>query len=78
MITQEALDDAILGITGNPDWQIVAKFLVNEAIIARDQCADAQTWEQVQRLSGFAEGIAYVVNLREMTERAMEERDADV
>ena len=78
MITQEQLDDAILTITGHPDWSIVAQFLISEAIVARDMCADANTWEEVKTRSGFAEGLAYVVNLRESTERAMEERNADL
>lgn len=78
MITQEQLDDAILGLMGTPNWEIIAKFLVSEALSARDQCADAGSWEEVNKLSGFAEGLAYVVNLREMTERALKERDADV
>jgi len=78
MITQEQLDDAVLSVTGSREWDIFAQFLVNEAISARDSCADAKTWEAVQKAAGFAEGIAYVVNLREMTERTMEERDANV
>jgi len=76
MITQEQLDEAILTITGRPEWDIVAKFLTHEALVARDSCADAHSWEQVKERQGFAEGLAYVVNLREMTQRAMEERNA--
>ena len=74
MITQEQLDEAVLGLMGTPNWDIIAAFLVNEAIQSRDMCADANSWEEVQKLSGFAEGLAYVVNLRSMTERALEER----
>lgn len=78
MITQEKLDEAILDITGRPDWDMIATFLVNEALIARDRCADAHSWEEVQRAAGFAEGLAYVVNLREMTIKSMEQRNADL
>jgi hypothetical protein len=78
MITQEELDEAILGLMGSPNWDLIAKFLVDEAITARDQCADATTWDEVNKLAGFAEGIAYVVNLRDITERALEERNANV
>ena len=78
MITQEMLDEAVLGLMGTPNWEIIATFLANEAIQSRDMCADANTWEEVQRLSGFAEGLAYVVNLRAMTETALEQRNADV
>ena len=78
MITQEQLDDAILTVTGMPDWELVIKFLVHEALITRDSCADAQSWEEVCSRRGFAEGLAYVANLRETTKRAQEERNADV
>jgi len=78
MITQEKLDEAILTITGNPDWAIVAEFLATEAIIARDSCADADSWDIVNKRSGFADGLAYVLNLRDMTEQSMEQRNADL
>ncbi len=78
MITQEQLDEAVLGLMGHPDWDIIATFLVNEAVQARDMCADANSWEDVQKLSGFAEGLAFVVNLRDMTEKALENARADV
>jgi hypothetical protein len=79
MMIQEELDDAILAVTSGPNWDTVCKFLVGEALATRDQCADAQSWEQVNKMSGFAEGIAFVCNLREMTERALKEHDnADV
>lgn len=79
MITQEELDNAILGITGTPNWDIIAKFLVAEAIQSRDMCADAKDFDEVNRLAGFAQGLAYVVNLRDMTEQMIEERaNADI
>lgn len=78
MITQEQLDETILKVMGHPDWEIIAKYLVNEAMILRDSCADAVSWDEVLRRRGFAEGLAYVVNLREMTKRVREETDADV
>jgi len=77
MITQEQLDEAILTITGRPEWDIVASFLTHEALVVRDACADADTWEQVKHGRGFADGLAYVVNLRDATIRAMNERAAD-
>ena len=77
-MTQEELDNAILTITGRPEWALVAELLAREAIISRDMCADANTWEDVQRRAGFAEGLGYVLNLREMTERALGEINAEV
>ena len=77
-MTQEELDDAILTITGRPEWALVAELLAREAIISRDMCADSSTWEDVQRRAGFAEGLGFVLNLRQMTEQAQETYDADV
>ena len=78
MITQDQLDEAILSITGHRDWAIVAQFLTNEAIITRDSCADAESWDIVNKRSGFADGLAYVLNLRDMTEQSMEQRNANL
>jgi hypothetical protein len=50
---------------------------VGEALVTRDTCADAKTWEQVNKLAGFAEGLAFVVNLRDMTKRAQEQEKVD-
>ena len=74
MITQEQLDDAILTITGHPDWAIVAEFIAREGIITRDSCADASSWEEVNQKKGFAEGLAFVLSLRQITETGIEER----
>lgn len=78
MITQEKLDEAILDVTGDPNWDIMAAFLAREALVARDSCADVDSWEEVNKRRGFADGIAYVLNLREMTVKAMEQSDADI
>lgn len=78
MVTQEQLNDAILSLTGKPEWDILSKFLVSEAMAARDSCADANTWEDVLRKRGFSDGLAFVVNLREMTESYIEQTHAVV
>ena len=78
MITQEQLDEAILTVTGDRNWAIVAEFLAREALVTRDSCADAEVWEEVCRRKGFADGLAYVLNLRSLTETAMEQRNADL
>lgn len=73
MITQDQLDEAILNEMGRPDWAIINAFLAQQAIVARDACADAPSWEEVKRLQGFAEGLAFVVNLRENTKKIKEQ-----
>jgi S-adenosylhomocysteine hydrolase len=77
MITQEMLDDAILDNMGRPDWEIIAQFLVAEALRTRDACADADSWEAVNYNRGFADALAYVVNLRDTTKRAKEQESLD-
>lgn len=70
MITQEQLDNAILEEMGRPGWELIKSFLAQQVIIARDSCADATSWEDCVRRKGFAEGLYFVINLRDDTERA--------
>lgn len=78
MITQEKLDEVILTELGRPDWDIIRQFLAQQILIARDACADVSNMEELSRLRGFADGLAYVVNLRENTIKAQELADADL
>ena len=77
MITQEQLDEIILAEMGRPDWDIIRTYLAQQAMIHRDACSDANSWEEVQKLRGFANGLAFVVNLREDTQRAKEQEESD-
>ncbi|NIN96669.1 MAG: hypothetical protein GTO49_17210 [Anaerolineae bacterium] len=70
-ITQEAYDEAILEVTGGVHWDTVKKGLANEIYHAQARALDAESWEQVCRLKGFAEGIAYVMRLREITKASI-------
>ena len=50
---------------GRPNWDIIRAYLAQQALVARDSCADAESWEKVNQLRGFADGLAYVVNMRD-------------
>lgn len=78
MITQEQLDDAILEEMGRPNWDIIRQFLTQQVMIARDSCAEANSWEEVLTRRGFAHGLLYVINLRDDTKTARETEDAAV
>lgn len=77
-MTQEEFDNAVLEITGNPNWAIIQKGLANDIYNAQASALDAKTWEEVNALRGFAQGLAFVINLRESVTRAKEINDAAV
>lgn len=77
-MTQEDFDDAVLTITGRPEWALIQKGLSNDIYSAQASALDANTWEDVCRLRGFAQGLAFVINLRDTVVRAKEQVDADV
>lgn len=65
-VTQEQLDDAVLEITGRPEWATFVQGLLNEIYQSQARALTSETWEDVCRLRGFAEGLAYVSNIREI------------
>jgi len=73
-ITQEQLDDAVLTITGHPDWSIIVKGLENDIYHTQASMADASSWDQVNELRGFMKGLAFVINLRN-TIKAVKEQE---
>jgi hypothetical protein len=64
--TEEEWEDSVLECTSpGPAWAIVKKGLANEIYAAQANALDSKTWEQVCELKGFAQGIAYMMNLRD-------------
>jgi len=76
--TQDDFNAAILSITAGPDWDIVKKGLSNDIYQVQAGALDAKTWEAVCEARGFAQALAYLINLRETTIRTMEVDDANV
>lgn len=77
-MTQEEFNQAVLAVTGGPDWDIVKQGLANDIYQVQSGALDAKTWEAVCEARGFAAGLAYIINLRETTLMAMETADANV
>lgn len=74
-ITQEQMTEAILSVTGGPDWEIVKKVLLADIYNIQAGALDAKSWEAVCEARGFAAALAYIVNLRETTISAMNEEN---
>lgn len=70
--TQEQFNMAVLNVTAGPDWDIVKKGLANDVYQVQAGALDAESWEQVCESRGFAQGLAYMINLRENTLRVIE------
>lgn len=64
-ITQAEFNEAVLEVTGGPNWDVVKKGLANDIYQTQASALDAADWGQVCELRGFARGIAYMMNLRE-------------
>lgn len=77
MITQEKFNEAVLDVTGGPNWDIVKLGLSNDIYQAQAQALDAGSWEEVCRLRGFAQGLAYVMNLREVVTTSIREGESN-
>jgi hypothetical protein len=71
VITPEQYTEAVLDVTGGSSWDIFKKGLEGDIYTLQAQALDAETWEQVCELRGFAKGLAFIMNLRENTKLAM-------
>lgn len=67
MVTQEQFDEAVLTLTGTPEWDIIVQGLANDIYHTQCQALDAADWGAVKELKGFASGLSYVINLRSTT-----------
>lgn len=78
-VTQDQFNEAVLAVTGGPDWDIVKQGLSNDIYQIQAGSLDANSWDEVLEGRGFARGLAYLINIREMTIQSMKaEADADV
>ena len=76
-MTQDEFNEAVLNITGNPDWALIKKGLENDVYHAQAQAFNAPDWGGVRELKGFAQGLTYVMNLRETVIQSMETAKAN-
>ena len=86
-MTQDEFNAAALEVTGGPAWDIVKKGLEHDIYNTQTQVFDTPDWGAVCELKGFARGIAYCINLRELViqsiqtakaNEALEKDNADV
>ena len=77
-MTQDDFNNAVLAITAGPDWDVVKQGLSNDVYQVQAGALDAKSWEAVCEARGFAQGLAYIINLRENTLKQIEIADADV
>lgn len=77
MITQEQVDDAVLALTGLPEWNILQQALNHEIYQCQASSLDVNTWEEVCALRGYAKGLAFVINLRDMVTKSKEQESAN-
>jgi hypothetical protein len=68
MVTEEQYLDAVLSVTGGPNWDIVKAGWANEIYELQAQMLDVKSWDEVCELRGFARGLAMAMNLRETVE----------
>ena len=72
-ITQEQLNEAILEVTGMRAWDIIKKGLEHDIYNTQARAFDAQNWGDVKELKGFAQGLSYVIGLRELVSAQVEQ-----
>ena len=77
-MTQDDFNNAVLAVTAGPDWDVVKQGLSNDIYQVQAGALDAKSWEQVCEARGFAQGLAYIINIRENTLKQIEIADADV
>lgn len=80
-ITQEQYEDAVLMITGRPEWNDFALGLIEEIKLSQQNVFTKDNWDAVCEEKGFCRGLAYVITLREQVIKVRQERtaqDADV
>lgn len=79
-ITQDQFNAAVLNVTAGPDWDIIKKGLQNDIYQIQAGALDAKDWDTVCESRGFAQGVAYMINLRDSVIGALsvENDNADV
>jgi len=64
-VTPEELENAILLVTGSPEWKVIQRGLFNEIQASQASSLFLPTWERVNEEKGFVRGLMYCVTLRE-------------
>ena len=76
-MTQDEYNEAVLERTSGPNWDIVVKGLKNDIYHTQAMAFDAKDWGAVCELKGFARGLAYCMNLRNVVITSIEQAKAN-
>lgn len=77
MVTQDKLDEALLYLTGLDEWNTLCLSLKNEIYAAQARSLDVGSWEEVNQLRGYAQALAFIINLRDNTKMGMKQDEQD-
>jgi hypothetical protein len=77
-MTDEEWEEAVLACTSPGDqWKIVQKGLSNEIYNAQANALDAADWGKVCELRGFAQGLAFMIGLRDNVKLRKQQRQTE-
>jgi len=76
-VNAEELENAVLLVTGSPEWETIQKGLFNEIQAAHYNALFLPTWEKVNEEKGFVRGLMYCITLREQMIAAKRQAEAD-
>ena len=76
--TYEKLDEAVLSLTGTPEWEALIQVIGTENAAAMRNQLDAPDWGEFKFQQGYREALFFVFNLREHTKQLVESKDATV
>ena len=77
---RDKLDEDILKLMGTREWLNIAENLKKDIYNLQASMMEVDTWDKVNELRGFCQGITYIINLRDtvIQARKQEAQDADV
>ncbi len=74
-IDQETIEDAVLTLTGAPEWKAIQEGLFREMQQSHANVFHQPTWEAVCEEKGFVRGLYYCLALREQVIAAQKQRE---
>jgi hypothetical protein len=78
MVDYQKLDEAVLAITGGPNWDEFLTIMDAEANAAIENEMQAETMEEIKYWRGYRQGLVFVANMRQVTKTLIEQSNANV
>ena len=76
VVTQEDYENAVLLVTGSPEWEIIQQGLYNEIQASQGNALFLKDWDSVKEEKGFIRGLMYCITLREQFIAAKNQAEA--